>query len=458
MKPLPKVLFINHSVRDGGPGKSLFYLLKYLDREKINPYVMVPKDDVFSERLKSEGIYENIIIDKRFPENLKRPRIFSDGERGRGPRENVLYEREQDKIERTAMPGGIKLEDGDRGERSTAMPGRIKSSAGITAVFMKFISILLNILDLTSLVLTSSYTIRKYGIDLIYCNGTQAKIAGALMGLVSGRPVIWHVRNIQQTWVLGSIIYTLARLPQVKKIICVSGPTANQFPKAREKLVVIHNGIDEAEYDPASTQGDLRSEYGIPARTTIVGSTGRIVPRKGYPLFVEAARVYLEKAPDKNKNVKFVIVGDTPYFFQDNHLAYIKELVSKYGLDEYFIFTGYRPDVKTSLKDFDIFVIPSNYPDPFPRSVIEAMSFALPVIAFKAGGIVEAVEDGITGILNESGDTEGMGEAILRLASDKKLLRKMGKAGRDRVKAEFTAEHIAREIEGNILEVLSSKK
>ncbi len=415
MKPLPKVLFINHSVRDGGPGKSLFYLLKYLDRETLDPYVMVPKDDVFSERLKSEGIYENIIIDKRFPENLKKPRIFS-------PTDN----------------------------------GGSNSGQGITAVFMKFISILLNILDLTSLVLTSPYSMRKYGIDLIYCNGTQAKIAGALMGLVSGRPVIWHVRNIQQTKVLGSIIYTLAKLPQVKKIICVSGPTADQFPSAREKLVVIHNGIDEKEYDPSSTVGDLRSEYGIAARTIVVGSTGRIVPRKGYPLFVEAAHSYLEKAPDKNKNIKFVIVGDTPYFFQGNHLAYIKELVRKYGLEDYFIFTGYRPDVKTSLKDFDIFVIPSNYPDPFPRSVIEAMSFALPVIGFKAGGIVESVDDGVTGILNDSGDTEGMGDAILKLASDKRLLRKMGKAGRDRVKANFTAEHIAREIQDKILEVLDS--
>lgn len=430
MKLLPKVLFINHSVRDGGPGKSLFYLLKYLDREKVNPYVMVPKDDVFSERLKTEGIYENVIIDKRFPENLKRPRIFSTGDRG----------------ERSAaMPGEDKLEE--RG----AIAGQ-----GITALFMKFISILLNIFDLTSLVLTSPYSMRKYGIDLIYCNGTQAKIAGALMGLVSGRPVIWHVRNIQQTKVLGSIVYTLAKLPQVKKIICVSGPTADQFPSAKEKLVVIHNGIDENEYDPSATLGDLRSEFAIPARTTVVGSTGRIVPRKGYPLFVEAARSYLEKAPKKNKNIKFVIVGDTPYFFQDNHLADIKELVRKYGLEDYFIFTGYRPDVKTSLKDFDIFVIPSNYPDPFPRSVIEAMSFALPVIAFKAGGIVEAVEDGVTGILNEPGDTEGMGGAILKLASDKKLLRKMGKAGRDRVKAEFTAEHIAGEIQSEILEVLGS--
>ena len=56
MKSLPKVLFINHSVRDGGPGRSLFYILKYLDKDKIDPYVLIPKDDLFSDMLKKEAL------------------------------------------------------------------------------------------------------------------------------------------------------------------------------------------------------------------------------------------------------------------------------------------------------------------------------------------------------------------------------------------------------------------
>ncbi len=74
MKKL-NVLFINHSVRDGGPGRSLFYILKYIDRQKINPYVLIPKDDIFSSLLKSENLYENIVIENRFPENVLRPRL-----------------------------------------------------------------------------------------------------------------------------------------------------------------------------------------------------------------------------------------------------------------------------------------------------------------------------------------------------------------------------------------------
>jgi len=414
MDRTPRVLFINHSIRDGGPGKSLFYILKFLDRKKVTPYVLIPKDDVFSERLKSEGIYENVITDKRFPENLKRPRIVSEN-------------KSNDLADGTVHKYYEKL--------------------------LHIVSVILNILDLFSLIITSPLLIRREKIDVIYCNGTQAKVVGALMGTLNRRPVIWHVRNIQQTRLLGGIINRCAALSAVKKIICVSRATAAQFRRGREKLVVIYNGIDVSEYDPAQTKGGIRAEYGLPADTIIVGSTGRIVPRKGYDLFIRSASEVLTNMKRKEKNVKFVIVGDTPYFFRDNHLIHLKNLVAELGLDDYFIFTGFRKDVRTCLKDFDIFVIPSSYPDPFPRSVIEAMSFALPVVGFRIGGIAESVEDGATGMLNEPGSAEEMGKAVLKLIEDGELRDRMGKAGRERVKKKYSADKIAEEIQEQILEV-----
>ena len=416
MDSLPRVLFINHSVRDGGPGRSLFYLLKFLDRRRLRPYVLIPKDDVFSQWLRTAGIYENVIVDGRFPENLKRPRFGRPGDRGKS---------------------GKPLSYTDK--------------------FLNFLSVTLNVLDIASLVVTSPSLVREHDISVIYCNGTQAKIAGALMGLVSRRPVIWHVRNIQQTRLLGSLINSLARLSVVKKIICVSGPTAEQFRHAREKLTVIHNGIDVADYDPETTKGEIRPAYGIPGDTVIVGSTGRIVPRKGYEIFIEAAGIALEQLGEKGRGVKFAVVGDTPYFFRDDHLSGLKKMVSEKGLEGSFIFTGFRDDVRPCLKDFDVFVIPSSYPDPFPRSVIEAMSFALPVAGFRAGGIVESVEDGVTGILSEPGNARQMADAITRLVTDKTLRESMGRAGRERVKERFSAQAVAGAIQKVILGVAGAR-
>jgi glycosyltransferase involved in cell wall biosynthesis len=417
MNSLPRVLFINHSIRDGGPGKSLFYILKYLDRSQITPYVLIPKDEVFSERLKAEGIYENIILDKRFPENLKRPRL------------GLAFQKE--------------------GNNKT----------GYLDTLMKFLSVLLNIIDMLSLIITSPFWLRKNKIDVIYCNGTQAKVVGALIGLVNWCPVIWHVRNIQQTKLLGFLIGTLSKLSVVRRIICVSSATAKPFAQVKQKVRVIYNGVDIENYNPATIEGELRAKYSLSDQTIVVGSTGRIVPRKGYDLFIKSAKIVIDQLDENGKDIKFVIVGDTPYFFQDDHLSYLKKLVAQNGLDDYFIFTGYKKEVKEYLKDFDIFVIPSNYPDPFPRSVIEAMAFELPSIGFKgAGGIVESIDDGVTGFLCDPGDVGQLGDYILELVKDADLRKKMGLAGRKRVKDNFLAIDRTKDIQRNILEVLGIYK
>lgn len=414
MSTLPKVLFINHSVRDGGPGRSLYYILKYIDKTKVNPYVLVPKHGVFSDLLRNVGLADNIILERRFPENILRPRF------------------EEDKQ--------FREKNGSRLYQGT----------------LKTISVALNVFDLVSLILTSPFSKTFRDADMVYCNGTLAKITGSLIGLFNRRQVIWHVRNVQQTKSLWATINFLSLLPAVKKIICVSTAAANQFRYSKDKITVIHNGIDAEEYDPGRCVGTLRREYGIKRDTVIVGSIGRIVPRKGYEFLIKAANVVCSELGDKDPGVKFVVVGDTPHFFRNDHLYHIKGLVRKYGLEDYFIFTGYKTDIRPYLKDFDIFVIPSNYPDPFPRTVIEAMSFEIPVVGFRVGGVVESVANHETGLLSDPGNTTDMGKNISDLILDRARRKEMGIAGRKRVVELFSAEERSKEIEKNILDLLET--
>ncbi|MBI4228754.1 MAG: glycosyltransferase family 4 protein [Deltaproteobacteria bacterium] len=315
-------------------------------------------------------------------------------------------------------------------------------------------SVSLNVLELIVLILTSPFSKNFKDSDLIYCNGTLAKIAGAFIGLLNWRPVIWHVRNIQQTKALSLTINVLSLLPVVKRIICVSTAAADQFRYGKNKITVIHNGIDSEDYDPERSVGTLRREYDIKDDTVIVGSIGRIVPRKGYEFLIKAATAVYDELGDNNPTVKFVVVGDTPHFFRNDHLYYIKGLVREFGLEDHFIFTGYKNDVRPYLKDFNIFVIPSNYPDPFPRTVIEAMSFATPVVGFRVGGVVESVTNQETGLLSDPGNTANMGEDILKLILDEPRRKSMGVAGRERVKELFSAKERSKEIEKEILDLL----
>jgi glycosyltransferase involved in cell wall biosynthesis len=312
----------------------------------------------------------------------------------------------------------------------------------------------LNVIDLCLFIFKSPFLIKKIKIDVIYCNGTLAKIVGALIGVLNWCPVIWHVRNIQQTGALRFTMNALSLLPVVKKIICVSRAAAEQFRFDQKKISIIYNGVDIEEFNPEKTTGILRVEYGIPEGVIVIGSIGRIVPRKGYEYVIKAALIVKNKLGESEANkIRFVIVGDTPYFFRDNHLRFLKDSVNSLGLESLFIFTGYKRDIKPYLKDFDIFVIPSSYPDPFPRVVIEAMSFVLPVVGFSVGGITESVEDGVTGLLNESDNAEQLGSSILKLIHDKSLRVSMEIAGRERVKKYFSVESKTREIEEKILEL-----
>lgn len=342
------ILFLNHSVRDGGPGKSLFYLLKHFDYSSYNVNVLIPSKNNFSENIEKNNLNVNQIIDKNFPENLKKPNL------------NIF---------------------------GNSIP-------------LFFIDILINILRLVFLSITIKDIIKDNKIDLLYCNGTQAKIFGAIIGKIYNIKTVWHVRNIQKSFLLSWFINSFSKFNNVSKIICVSKATSNQF-KINTKNIVINNGVDTSEFSLRSVNSKLREEYNIDSKKIIIGTAGRIVPRKGFDYFIEVCK---QISHEFKKDCIFVIVGDTPFYFKQKIMENLKTMVKEYNLEDKFIFTGYKNDVDSYIADFDIFFIPSRYPDPFPRVVVESMALSKPIVGFDIGGIGEAIDDGINGFSIDTKD------------------------------------------------------
>ena len=342
------ILFLNHSVRDGGPGKSLFYLLKHFDYSSYNVNVLIPSKNNFSENIEKNNLNVNQIIDKNFPENLKKPNL------------NIF---------------------------GNSIP-------------LFFIDILINILRLVFLSITIKDIIKDNKIDLLYCNGTQAKIFGAIIGKIYNIKTVWHVRNIQKSFLLSWFINSFSKFNNVSKIICVSKATSNQF-KINTKNIVINNGVDTSEFSLKSVNSKLREEYNIDSKKIIIGTAGRIVPRKGFDYFIEVCK---QISHEFKKDCIFVIVGDTPFYFKQKIMENLKTMVKEYNLEDKFIFTGYKNDVDSYIADFDIFFIPSRYPDPFPRVVVESMALSKPIVGFDIGGIGEAIDDGINGFSIDTKD------------------------------------------------------
>ena len=393
------ILFINHSIRDGGPGRSLYYLLKHFDYKNFNVNVLIPSKDTFSHKIEKADLDVDEIVRPNFPENLKKQNFSLFGKK----------------------------------------------------ISIFFIDLFINIIRLFIMLFQMRNIIKDKKIDLIYCNGTQAKIFGSIVGLLYRINIIWHVRNIQSNIFLKWLLNTCSKISFVKKIICVSNATRLQFTD-KSKTVVINNGIDTNEYASSKVEGKLRNEFQIDKETIIIGTAGRVVPRKGFEYFIQLAGEISHKF---KKDCVFVLVGDTPFYFNQKLMQKLKKSVDDLNISKKFIFTGYKSDVESYITDFDIFFIPSRYPDPFPRVVIESMSLGKPVIGFNIGGIGEAIDNNINGFSLDL-DCKDVSAQIVRLIEDNELRMKMGYESRKKAVSKYDSRIIANKIINEINSLVSS--
>jgi len=192
------------------------------------------------------------------------------------------------------------------------------------------------------------------------------------------------------------------------------------------RAITIFNGVDTNFFSPDET---------IEGRPPVVGIVGRIVREKGYREFLKMATVVAAARQD----VRFLVVGDSLQTDRDQFGAEFREDVRKSGLGERFTFTGFTKDVAMQLRKMTIFTLPS-YREGFPRSVLEAMSCGLPVIATAIRGCREAVVDGETGLIVPPRDSEALARAVLALLDDSERAHEMGKKGRQRAVELFDQE------------------
>lgn len=401
-----RVLFINDTARNGGPGRSLFYILRFLDPAVVHRSVVLPRPGVISELYAARGVTEELLFEPDLVENPIEPR---DRPMARGDFDAPL-----------AVKAG-------RGVVNVLRAGR--ALARLTA------------------------RIRRGGYDLVYCNGTNADFAGGLLARTTGAAVLWHVRYTSLPRAVRGLHDRLAASEGVRRIVCVSEAAARLFPHCPEKVRVIHNALDTDEFEARAVAPRLKAELGLPQGAVVFGSQGRILPRKGYVEMIHAARAALAAmSEDERRSAFFVVLGDTPEDIRPDHLAECRALVRSLGLEDKFRMVGFRSDIKPYAVDFDVAVVPSVYPDPLPRAVIEAMALGKPVLAFDVGGVGEMVEDGVTGALVRAGDVEVLSREMLRYLRDPALRASHGRAARARVEQRFDGAVQARRIQNEIVE------
>jgi glycosyltransferase involved in cell wall biosynthesis len=132
----------------------------------------------------------------------------------------------------------------------------------------------------------------------------------------------------------------------------------------------------------------------------------------------------------------------------------IRQLPKQMGISDRVVFLGYVKDMAPLYSAFDAVVAPSDV-EGLCRVILEAMAASRPVIAVRAGGPVEVVEDAVTGLLVPPQDPRALGQAITHLAQDDALCRRLGDAAVRRVAERFSLAAYVRSLQDAYTELLA---
>lgn len=213
-----------------------------------------------------------------------------------------------------------------------------------------------------------------------------------------------------------------------------------------DKGIVVMNAI-ELDRFPCSVKRD----HGGPVRVVVLG---RLEPKKGQHVFIEAAREIMSRGI--SLPLRFVIVGDWDSAHFPEYKACLYKLADRYRLEGLMEFRQWEHDVIKIYREMDICVVPS-IKESFGRVIIEAMACCVPVVATNIGGALDVIT-AETGILVPVGVPQPLADAIIYLAERPLLREQMGLAGRAKVEQNFSVERMLRELYAVYSKVLNERK
>ncbi|MDQ2692868.1 MAG: glycosyltransferase family 4 protein [Chloroflexota bacterium] len=232
--------------------------------------------------------------------------------------------------------------------------------------------------------------------------------------------------------------------------ICVSAATRNVLVEAGVPVSharIIHTGLDVERYLNSREQ---HASHGENEGLNLLYA-GRISPEKGISTLIEAMSKLVNE--QGKQYIRLSLAGSGSV----EHESHLRQLVSQSGLTDNVSFLGWvQPeDLPDLLRQFDVLVLPSIWPEPFARAVLEGMISGLVVVAARTGGTPEIIVDGKNGLLFAPNDPEDLAKKIAYLLNDPESRKQMRSAGRQTILDRFTMTKMMDQIESYLQEVAS---
>jgi glycosyltransferase involved in cell wall biosynthesis len=269
--------------------------------------------------------------------------------------------------------------------------------------------------------------IRESKPDIVHCHSRRgADVLGGLAANFADVPAVVS-RRVDNTELR---LVAALRYRPFRKVIAISEAIARELRERgveAERLAIIRSAVDVARFGRTGDCGGFREEYGVPADALLIAAAGQLIPRKGHRYLLQAtadlAAAY--------GGFRLVVFGEG--YLHNQLQAQVQSL----GIEDVVTLAGFREDLDDYVGCFDVFVHPA-LAEGLGVAALKAAAAGVPVVGFGAGGLVEAVEHGETGILVPPEDAGALREALASLIDDETLRERMGRAGKERMQTVFS--------------------
>jgi glycosyltransferase involved in cell wall biosynthesis len=273
--------------------------------------------------------------------------------------------------------------------------------------------------------------LRSRQFDLLHANEAHA-VTAAWLALWTERelPALPFFISRRVGYPIAKNRLALARYHRAAKIVANSNWVAQQAAACgipREKLTVVHEGVKIPPHLTIEQRQAARARWGISPGAPLLGCVGVLSPDKGQEWLIRA----LLSVRQEISQAKLLIAGDGPCRQRLEVLA--KEL----GVANAVIFTGFVSQVEGVYAALDVFLLPSFF-EALNNSLLAAMAYEIPSIAFNRGALGEIIEDGKSGLLVSGPNLQEISGAMIRLLRERDFARQLGACGRTRVEQNFS--------------------
>jgi glycosyltransferase involved in cell wall biosynthesis len=277
--------------------------------------------------------------------------------------------------------------------------------------------------------------VRAEGVDVIHTHHSHDHWLG---WLARGRRPVALVRTfhnsraVRLAWPSTTLYRRTDRLIVVSREIEERGRAAG-IPI--DRLARVDGVVDVGRFEPGDGGAAIRKEFDL-GEAPVLGCVARLAARRGHELLIRGFRLVLADHP----GARLLLVG------KGEARDRLEALVTELALTREVLFTGYRDaDLPGVLQALDAFVLMGAGSDESCRAALEAMAAGRAVIGRRVGALPETVVHGVTGLLVDDDRPESVAAALRAVIAEPARAAAMGRAGRERARALYSAEaHAAR--------------